>query len=90
MKEEKPKLKEIKKEKLDDIYVDDKELINKNKKKNKTKANKKNKPIDFMDYAKEKGLDINLQYEETKPPQLQSQFKKEFPKANNYKNNYNN
>ena len=49
------KLKEIKKGKLDDIFVDDKELINKNKKKTKTKASKKNKPIDFMDYAKEKG-----------------------------------
>jgi hypothetical protein len=41
MKEEKPKLKEIKKEKLDDIYVDDKELINKNKKKIKQKRIRK-------------------------------------------------
>ena len=32
-----PKLEEIKKEKLDDIYIDDKELINKNKKKIKSK-----------------------------------------------------
>ena len=79
-----PKLEEIKKEKLDDIYIDDKELINKNKKKSKVKGNKKNKPIDLFDYAKENGLDINLQYEETKP----MEFPKEYNKKNdNYKYN---
>ena len=73
MKEE--KLKEIPKETLDDIYIDDKEITKKNKKKNKTKANKKNKAIDFMDYAKENGLDINLQYEEEKPMQFPKDYK---------------
>ena len=79
-----PKLEEIKKEKLDDIYIDDKELINKNKKKPKGKGNKKNKPIDLFEYAKENGLDINIQYEETKP----MEFPKEYNKKNdNYKFN---
>ena len=80
-----PKLEEIKKEKLDDIYIDDKDLININKKKPKGKGNKKNKPIDLFDYAKENGLDIKIQYEETKPM--------EFPKENKRKNDnykYNN
>ena len=79
-----PKLEKIKKEKLDDIYIDDKELINKTKKKSKVKGSKKNKPIDLFDYAKENGLDINLQYEETKP----MEFPKEYNKKNdNYKYN---
>ena len=78
------KLQEIKKEKLDDIYVDDKEITKKNKKKIKTKTNKKNKAIDFLDYAKEKGLDINLQYEETKP----IEFPKEYNKKNDNNRNY--
>ena len=78
------KLEEIKKEKLDDIYVDDKQLINKNKKKGKTKASKKNKPIDLFDYAKENGLDINLQYEETKP----IEFPKDYNKKNENKRTY--
>ena len=78
------KLEEIKKEKLDDIYVDDKKLINKNKKKGKTKASKKNKPIDLFDYAKENGLDINLQYEETKP----IEFPKDYNKKNENKRTY--
>jgi len=77
-----PKLEEMKKEKLDDIYIDDKELVNKNKKKTKIKGSKKNKPIDLFDYAKENGLDINLQYEEIK----QMEFPKEYNKKNdNYK-----
>lgn len=76
------KIKEIQKEKLDDIFVDDKDLIKKNKKKTKTKTNKKNKPIDFLDYAKEKGLDINLEYEETK----QLEFPKEYNKKYDNKN----
>ena len=80
------KLKEIKKEKLDDIYIDDKELVNKNKKKTKTKASKKHKAIDFMDYAKEKGLDINLQYEESKPIEFPKDYK--YNRTNNNKNNY--
>ena len=79
-----PKLEEIKKEKLDDIYIDDKELINKNKKKSKVKGNKKNKPIDLFDYAKENGLDINLQYEETKPMEFPKEYNK---KSDNYKYN---
>ena len=73
MKEE--KLIEITKEKLDDIYIDDKEVTKKSKKKNKVKTSKKNKLIDFMDYAKEKGLDINLQYEEAKPMEFPKDYK---------------
>ena len=76
------KIKEIQKEKLDDIFVDDKDLIKKNKKKTKTKTNKKNKPIDFLDYAKEKGLDINLEYEETKQLEFPKEYNKKFDNKN--------
>ncbi len=50
------------------------------KKKNKLK---KNKGMDFMEYAKNKGIEINLQYEEPKQlevPKQQNYFKKDFEK----------
>ena len=60
-----PKLEPIKKEKLDSMFSDEKETSKKNKK--KTKKNKKKNQIDLFDYAKENGLEINLQYEDVKP-----------------------
>ena len=59
-----PKLEPIKKEKLDSMFSDEKETSKKNKK--KTKKNKKKNQIDLFDYAKENGLEINLQYEDVK------------------------
>ena len=59
-----------------------------NSKKKKGKL-KKNKGIDFMDYAKDKGIEINLQYEEPKQlemPKPQSNYKKDFEKQK-YENN---
>ena len=50
------------------------------KKKNKLK---KNKGMDFMEYAKDKGIEINLQYEEPKQlevPKQQNYYKKDFEK----------
>jgi len=50
------------------------------KKKNKLK---KKKGMDFMEYAKNKGIEINLQYEEPKQleiPKQQNYFKKDFEK----------
>ena len=50
---------------------------------------KKNKAIDFMDYAKDKGIEINLQYEEPKQlemPKPQNNYKKDFEKPK-YENN---
>ena len=80
------KLQIIKKEKLDEnLFIEDKEAANKNKKKQKIKTSKKNKPIDFLDYAKEKGLDINLQYEETKPMEFSKEFNKKTYNTKNTK-----
>ena len=66
-----PKLEPIKKEKLDSMFSDEKEAPKKNKK--KSKKNKKKNQIDLFDYAKEKGLEINLQYEDVKPVEFDFQ-----------------
>ena len=66
-----PKLEPIKKEKLDSMFSDEKEASKKNKK--KSKKNKKKNQIDLFDYAKEKGLEINLQYEDVKPVEFDFQ-----------------
>ena len=66
-----PKLEPIKKEKLDNMFSDEKEASKKNKK--KSKKNKKKNQIDLFDYAKEKGLEINLQYEDVKPVEFDFQ-----------------
>ena len=66
-----PKLEPIKKEKLDSMFSDEKEGSKKNKK--KSKKNKKKNQIDLFDYAKEKGLEINLQYEDVKPVEFDFQ-----------------
>ena len=74
-----PKLEPMKKEEIDSMFSDEKGTTKKNKKKNKGKNKKKNE-IDLFDYAKEKGLDINLQYEDPKPVEF------DFDKKN-YNNN---
>ena len=81
------KLEPIKKEKIDSMFSDDKETNKKSKKKTKTKNKKKN-GIDLFDYAKEKGLDINIQYEEVKHVEFEAP-KKNFNNNNRPHQTYN-
>ena len=82
-----PKLEPIKKEKIDSMFSDEKETSKKNKKKTKAKNKKKNQ-MDLFDYAKENGLDINIQYEDIKPVDFDF-AKKNFNNNNKTNQTYN-
>jgi hypothetical protein len=55
-------------------------------KKNSTKKPKANKGLDFLDYAKEKGINVNLQFDDSNKLEKKPVVKKE----NNYSSNNNN
>ena len=60
-------------------------IFNSNTEHPKKKKNKKSKGIDFVDYAKDKGIEIKLQYEDITPEQ--TYFKKEKPRKDVNKDN---
>ena len=89
--------KEMKKVKIDDSIFSDKENQNLKEKKEKEKEKEekkiqKKKGIDFMDYANENNIPINIQYEEDKYPRKKN-YNKNYQrndKYNNHNNHYNN
>ena len=89
--------KEMKKVKIDDSIFSDKENQNLKEKKEKEKEKEekkiqKKKGIDFMDYANENNIPINIQYEEDKYPRKKN-YNKNYQrndKYNNHNNHFNN
>ena len=85
--------KEMRNIKIDDSIFSNKEKKNSKEKKEKDdKKNQKKKGIDFIDYANENNIQINIQYEEDKYPiKKKNDRKYQRNKYNNHKNNnYNN
>ena len=71
--------KEMKKVKIDESIFSNQEKKNQKEKKEKEEKKNKKKGIDFMDYANENNIQINIQYEEDK-------YK--YPNKKNYDKNY--
>lgn len=83
-------LKKVQNLKIDENMFKDTTTNNKKqqKSKNQGKNNKKN-GVDFLEYAKEHKIDMNIKYEKSPPKKdVQVQDKKNFNKTNNSQTNY--